>query len=93
MSVWWRTFDANVGETLLHWITMGATINFGDHTLSDGSYIMQYFTREDLDSPGNFQTWTCTVQYNEASQLAYATIDEVIIKNFYGEHKFTADAS
>ena len=63
MSVWWSTYDATIDNTeneepewTMHWITMGGTVKVdsSSFTLSDGQYVMQYFSRQDIDSPGNF---------------------------------------
>ena len=70
MSVWWRTFNAIVDDTPFHWITMGgmvASTTSAPSNLSDGQYVMQYFSREDISAPGNYQTWTCTAKYVVAS--------------------------
>ena len=93
MIVQWGTskfhYSGRNGEYDLNFLLMGGKVGLGMskrtglNVLEDGNIVMQWYQHIDPDSPGNFQSFTCTVKYNDTSTLINAT--EVEVLSYYGQ--------
>ena len=52
---------------------------------------MQYFRHEDVDDPGKFATWTCTIEFDisDADQM-YTSKSDVKLRYYYGAEDWSA---
>ena len=62
---------------------LGESVRTGLNVLEDGNKVMQWYTHEDSNSPGNQISLSCTATYNATTPIN--TENDIEVRNYYGK--------
>ena len=67
-------------------VGLGVSKRTGYSVLEEGNYIQQWFSHENPDAPGNYQSFSCSVMYNATTTWINET--DVLVQSYYGDHNW-----
>ena len=78
---WTETYDDTLGVESVKIVT---TFRTGGQKWTSGNFVQNYFSIEDSQVPGRYQTFTCSVEYKRTN--SYST--DANVNNYFGSHQW-----